>query len=214
MEATFGKGNKGNVIELDLVPLSDVYLNNIKYSVPNTSNIMYVRIFSFAALLVLLIATVNYVNMATARSMERAQEVGVRKVMGAQRTQLFYQFLSESFIVHIALSTIGCWVWRGVVLPFFNEFAGKALSFNSLGDRSEHHHRVSAWRWAISFLSGIYPALFVSGYMPAKVLKGKLKDSVQGIRLRKTLVVGQFMVSILLIICTLMVSSQINLHPQ
>ncbi len=207
LEATFGKEAK-SVIELDLVPLRDVYLNNLKYAVPNTSNIMYVRIFSFAALLVLLIATVNYINMATARSMERALEVGVRKVMGAQRSQLFYQFLSESFIVtscSVVLSVGLAWL----VIPYFNQFADKALTLDSLVT-SQSFVLMLGMALGISFLSGIYPALFVSGYKPAKVLKGKLKDSVQGIRLRKTLVIGQFMVSILLIICTLMISSQIN----
>lgn len=207
MEATFGKESSA-VIELDLVPLRDVYLNNIKYHVPNTSNIMYVRIFSFAAMLVLLIATVNYVNMATARSIERALEVGVRKVMGAQRTQLFYQFLSESFIV-TSVSVILAIGMAWVVLPFFNEFAGKTLTFDSLVT-GRNILIVLGMALGISLLSGIYPALFVSGYVPAKVLKGKLKDSVQGIRLRRTLVIAQFTVSILLIICTLMVSSQIN----
>lgn len=207
MEAAFDKEARA-VIELDLVLLQNLYLNNQKYSVPNTSNIMYVRIFSFAAILVLLIATVNYVNMATARSMERALEVGVRKVMGAQRAQLFYQFLSESFII-TSLSMVLAITMAWLVLPVFNEFAGKSLSFDRLLT-GQNVIIVLGMALAISFLSGIYPALFVSGYMPAKVLKGKLKDSVQGIRLRKTLVTGQFMISILLIICTLMVSSQIN----
>ena len=207
MEATFGKESR-EVIELDLVPLRDVYLHNPKYSVPNISNVLYVRIFSFAAILVLLIATVNYVNMATARSMERALEVGVRKVMGAQRTQLFYQFLSESFIV-TSLSLIMAIIMAWVTLPFFNAFADKALSFSSLVNGA-NLVIVFGIALGVSFLSGIYPALFVSAYTPAKVLKGKLKDSVQGIRLRRTLVVGQFTISILLIICTLMVSSQIN----
>lgn len=207
MDEVFGKETKA-VIELDLVPLRDVYLKNTKYSVPHTSNIMYVRIFSFAAFLVLLIATINYINMATARSMERALEVGVRKVMGAQRTQLFYQFLSESFMVtsfSVALAIGIAWL----MLPLFNEFSGKALNFGNLVT-GENIVIVLGIALVISLLSGIYPALFVSGYMPVKVLKGKLKDSVQGIRLRKTLVVGQFMISILLITCTLMVSSQIS----
>ncbi len=207
MEATFGKETK-DVVGLDLIPLRDVYLNNIKYSVPNTSNIMYVRIFSFAAILVLLIATVNYINMATARSMERALEVGVRKVMGAQRVQLFYQFLSESFIVTLFSVVLAIGI-AGLALPFFNKFAGKTLALDNL-ITLQNIVIVMGMALVISLLSGIYPALFVSGYMPVKVLKGKLKDSVQGIRLRKTLVVGQFMVSILLIICTLMVSSQIS----
>ncbi|NOT74394.1 MAG: FtsX-like permease family protein [Cyclobacteriaceae bacterium] len=207
MEEKFGKDGR-STIDLDLIPLREVYLQSSGYNVPNTSNIIYIRIFSFVATLIILIATINYINMATARSMERALEVGVRKVMGAERSQLFNQFLSESLIVTI-FSLLMAIMLASLLLPAFNILTGKSLSLEPLGTPLNILLFIGGGL-LISLLSGIYPAVFVSGYSPSKVLKGKLKDSSQGIRLRESLVLGQFFISILLIISTLMVSDQIR----
>lgn len=207
LNATFGE-KTSETIELDLVPLTEVYLHNTQYKVPNTSNVIYVQVFSIIAMLILLIATVNYVNLATARSVERALEVGVRKVMGAVRSQLFYQFLSESFLL-TTLALIFAFVLARLALPVFGLFTGKTLDFSAVVEPQSIVLILSV-SLVISLLSGLYPAAFVSSYLPVKVLKGKLRDSPFGIRMRSALVVGQFLISIILIICTLTVSDQIH----
>jgi len=196
------------VVELDLVPLNDVYLRNTVYKVPNTSDVIYVKVFSVIAVLILLIATVNYINLATARSVERALEVGVRKVMGAVRAQLFYQFLSESFLL-TTFSLLFAFTLARLALPGFTLLTGNVLDFGIVLE-SRSLMIILLASLGISLLAGIYPAVFVSNYRPVKVLKGKLKDSVLGIRIRSGLVVGQFLITITLIICTLTVSDQIH----
>jgi putative ABC transport system permease protein len=207
IEKRYSKDTRG-VVELTLVPLKDIYLNSPIYKVVNTSSIYFVRIFSAIALLIIIIATFNYINLSTARSMERALEVGVRKVMGAFREQLFYQFMGESLLV-TGLSLGLAFGMVNVLLPFFNPMTGKILNLQVL---------VTPWNFSvlvlsclvISLVAGIYPALILSNYKPVKVLKGKLKDSSAGIRLRKILVIAQFAISISLIICTLTISHQMN----
>lgn len=196
------------VVELDLVSLRDVYLRNPKYPVPNGSDIFYVRIFSITALLVILIATVNYVNIATARSMERAREVGVRKVMGALRAQLFRQFLTESALttgISIALA-LGLAV---LLLPAFNQVSGKLLGASQLLALKPLGFIVLGGI-LLSGIAGAYPALVLSSYAPAKVLKGKLRDSHRGIQLRTGLVITQFLISAVLIVCTLLIGRQVQ----
>jgi putative ABC transport system permease protein len=206
LNAKFGKETSEG-IELDLVPLADVYLRSSLYHAPNTSNIIYVQLFSLAAILVMLIAVVNYVNMATARSMERAKEVGVRKVMGAFRIQLFYQFLSESMLV-TGVSILLALLFSMLALPFFNSFSDKNLSLTVFTDLSVIL-AIAGGGMVISLLAGIYPAFFISGYEPVKILKGKLASN-QGIRLREWLVIGQFLISGVLIVSTIMISKQLG----
>jgi putative ABC transport system permease protein len=207
LDEHFGKGTN-ETIELDLIPLRDVYLHSTKYKAPNASNVMYVKVFSLIAMLILVIATVNYINLATARSIERAPEVGVRKVLGSMRSQLFNQFLSESLI----LTTLSFFLAIGIAslfLPYFSLMIDRPLHINILFN-GYTVFIISLSGLIIGFLAGVYPAMFLSGYEPVKVLKGKLKDSVGGLRLRKSLVIGQFLISITLIICTLTVSDQIH----
>lgn len=207
LESKFGAWAQEGV-ELDLVPLADVYLNNLKYKVPNTSDILYVKIFIAIAFLILVVATLNYINLSTARSMERALEVGVRKVMGAVRMQLFYQFMSESTIITFGSLLIA----MGLVfvsLPAFDFIIGKSLDLSSIFTLT-NCLLVALGCLLISLVAGLYPAFILSNYQPAKVLKGKLKDSVAGIKLRRRLVIAQFGISIILIVSALTVSSQLK----
>jgi putative ABC transport system permease protein len=207
LDEHFGKGTN-ETIELDLIPLRDVYLHSPRYKAPNTSNVIYVKVFSLIAILILVIATVNYINLATARAIERAPEVGVRKVLGSMRSQLFTQFLSESLI----LTTFSFFLAIGIAslfMPYFSRMIDRPLDIGIV----LNGYTVSVIFLAgliIGFLAGVYPAMFLSGYEPVKVLKGRLKDSAAGLRLRKGLVIGQFLISITLIICTLTVSDQIR----
>ncbi len=195
-------------VDLDLVPLTDVYLRNPRYpGLNNTSDIKYVYIFGGIALLVLMIAIINYMNLSTARSMERAREVGVRKSVGALRRELFVQFLSESLLVTL-MAIIGAVGMVYLMLPIFSNVSGKQLELG-LGEPSRWLLIVGTWL-LISFLGGIYPAFVLSSFKPALVLKGKLHNAGSGALLRKGLVVFQFVVSIFLIINTLTINDQLQ----
>lgn len=163
-------------------------------------------VLSAVALLILLIACVNFTNLATARSTHRAREVGLRKVAGAHRRQLTRQFLGEAFLLSmVAMLLAGCFI--EMTLPTFNAFVGKQLSF--LGN-AYHIFIMLSFLGSVGLLSGIYPAFFLSSIEPASVLKGRLSFGSKSILLRKGLVVFQFAISILLIIGTLTVYRQLD----
>lgn len=166
-----------------------------------------VRIFFIVAVLVLLIASINFMNLTTAQSAKRAKEVGLRKTIGAVKSQLALQFLSESMVMVLLSSAIAI-VLTYILLPLFNEIAGKALSFNVLTIRSSLL-LVSVILFT-GFISGSYPALYISGFQPARVLKGQLRSGTGAARFRKVLVVVQFTLSIVLIISTLVVYRQMD----
>jgi putative ABC transport system permease protein len=202
------KAYPGATIDLDLVPFTDVYLRNDKYKAANTSSSTYVNIFSGIALLILVIAIVNYVNLTTSRSLERAREVGVRKVMGALHQQLFRQFLIESMlVVFVSLAIAIAFAW--LLSPLFDSLAGKAISVQPLFTLNGLLIAVMAGLF-IGGLSGAYPATLLSGYRIVNVLKGKMKNSDAGINMRKGLVVFQFAISIALVICTLALNRQVS----
>jgi putative ABC transport system permease protein len=185
-----------------------LYSSHIQFSLEGQGDITYVFIFSLIALLVLIIASINFMNLATARSATRAREVGLRKVVGAKRSQLVRQFFFESMGM-VFLSLALAVVLVELFLPVFANLSGK----NLILDFSSHIHIVLAiviMTLLTGFLSGIYPALFLSSLRPIKVLKGKLKTEGRGILFRRILVVSQFSLSILLIICTIVVSRQIG----
>lgn len=140
--------------------------------VPN-SNIRYIYIIAGIALLVLIIACFTYINLSTARSIERAREVGIRKVAGAMRYQLFAQFISESFLITMIAGIISLGL-VALVLSSFNELAGKQLHFSDLG-RPGILLVMAGIVILISLFAGSYPALILSDFQPIKVLKGLLK---------------------------------------
>src|SRR5688572_19106624 len=160
------------------------------------------------ALGILLIAWVNYINLATARAVERAKEVGVRKSIGAARAQLAFQFVGEAFVINFlaVVVSIGLLV---IAIPFFNALSGKSLTNSILSD-PYFWSVLSVLFFVGSLLSGIYPALVLSSYQPAKVLKGAIKGSKEGLVLRKSLVVFQFVASVALIAGTLIVYQQLR----
>jgi len=160
------------------------------------------------ALLIILIAWINYINLSTAKSIERAREVGVRKVMGSQRWQLMQQFLVESLL----LNTIAVGLAIGLVMsltPYFANLTGRPLGY-------EMFYQNNFWLGCAALivggalLSGIYPALVLSAYKPVEVLKGRFKNTHQGVFFRKGMVVLQFLASIMLIVGTYTVYNQID----
>ncbi|GAB3990933.1 ABC transporter permease [Spirosoma daeguense] len=169
--------------------------------------IEYVRIFSIVALFILVIACINFMNLATARSAMRAKEVGVRKVVGAMRSSLIGQFLSEAVLTSaLAVVLALALVWS--ILPTFNTLFNKQLSLN-LAD-SELWFIIGALVLITGFVSGSYPALFLSSLQPIKILKGRLQFGSGPALFRRTLVVFQFSLSIFLIVGMLAVGRQMD----
>lgn len=191
-----------------LHPLTDRYLYaQFEDGQAVGGRISYVRIFSAAALFLLLIAAINYMNLATATATTRAREVGIRKVAGAPRSQLASQFLVESVLTS-GIATVLAFTAGFLASPIFTQLNGKDIS----GQFQEPGFWMSfaGIGLGIGLLAGIYPAFLLSGFKTAKVLKGKLTDRIGGLQLRRTLVVLQFALSIILIIAALGVRSQIH----
>ncbi len=167
-----------------------------------------VYILGVLAIFILVIAWVNYINLASAKSLERAKEVGVRKVLGAYRSQLIRQFITESIVVNLIAAVFSVLI-VSLVLPYFNQLTNSPLSL-ALIFNSGTLLLVIAVFLAGAFLSGLYPAFVLSSFKPITVLKGKFRSSGSGNMLRKTLVAFQFTASVFLIAGTFIVYKQIN----
>ncbi len=196
-------------VEYVLEPVTRIHLYSTNPGEPEpTGSITYVYIFAIVALFLVLIAAMNYMNLATARSAGRAREVGLRKVVGSRRSVLIMQFLSESLlftVISLLISIIGLIV----LLPKFNLLAGKSFNLNVL-----YSPEVILGLLGIIILVGIiggsYPAFFLSKFSPVTVMKGEVTHGSAGSLFRKILVVLQFTVSVIMIICTLVVFRQLN----
>jgi len=195
--------------DLETTKLADVHLTSTLSADLPTGNISYVYIFSTAALFILLLAAINYMNMATARSSERSREVGMRKVMGAEKKQLIIQFLSESVLLSIiALLLALCIVF--ILMSDFNVLTGKELEFSHLINTS-NLLLVTIVSLVIGIVSGSYPAFFLSSFMPLKVLKGiTVGNGKSNLLMRRGLVIFQFFIAIVIIISTMVVSDQLH----
>jgi putative ABC transport system permease protein len=199
-----------NYLKVTLKPLPDIHLRDAdsQYPLAKGGNIQYVYIFSLVAAFILLIACVNFMNLSTARSSNRAKEVGVRKVLGSARKYLVAQFLTESILVTLVSVVIAVFLaW--MLLPVFNQMADKQLAIIP-----------QTFTWllpsllvivlVVGFLAGSYPALYLSAFQPIEVLKGKIAKGFKAGFLRSFLVVFQFSISIFLIIGTLVIYNQLN----
>jgi len=195
-------------IKFNLQPVESIHLySNYMMEFKANGNGKATYFLLVIAFFIILIAWVNYVNLSTARSMERAKEVGIRKVMGSMRHQLAYQFLVESFMLNFLALVLGLLIMV-IVLPYFNQLSGIAIALSI----------ANSFIWGTSILlllvgglsSGIYPALVLSGFKPVTVLKGKLSGSSAGAGLRKGLVIFQFMASLVLMVGTLAVFEQLR----
>jgi putative ABC transport system permease protein len=195
--------------KLFLQPLTAIHLHShLDDELEENGDITRVYIFGAIALFILLIACINYMNLSTARSALRAKEIGIRKVAGAQRQEIIFQFLSESILIsYIAVILAAGLTW--LCLPWINTITGLQLSIQSLLISSVLIP-VFLTPFLIGLLSGVYPALFISSFQPSKVLKGLFKAGSGSISFRKALVVIQFAVSIVLLISTAIVFQQLN----
>lgn len=196
-----------------LRPLAEVHLHGkLKADLP-AGNLSYLYVFMAVAFFILLLAAINYVNMATARSARRAREVGIRKVAGAHRGQLMLQFITESVLMSL-IALVIAFALVQLCIPEFNKLSGKEISL-SLLEQAPFFGSITALAMLVGMLSGVWPALFLSSFKPVNVLKGSFASaaSVGGHRsggLRKVLVVFQFWIAFVLIIGTLVVGDQLH----
>ena len=198
-----------NKAELYLMPVTDLHLySNYNQEAEVNGNGQAVNFLFLIAVFIICIAWINYINLATARSAERAREVGMRKVLGAARSNLVRQFMMESFLLNLIALVLAIGVFRAL-LPAFDQFVGR----DSFTDFT-----LTPFYWLLffalfilgTFLSGIYPAFVLANFRPIIVLKGVFKNSSGGIALRKGLIVTQFVISVVLISGTIIVYQQVR----
>lgn len=194
---------------LNLMKLSDIHLHShMDSEMEANGDIQYVYLFSAIAIFILLIACINYMNLATARSAKRAKEVGMRKVVGAMRSQLIKQFLSESILL-VCIALVLAMLIVTACLPFLNEFTKKQLTLTALTDPVFIVVLISITLFT-GLIAGSYPAFFLTSFQPTSVLKGKIASALKNGRLRQALVVTQFSIAVVLIISTAVVYSQMK----
>lgn len=200
---------KGGYYNFKVIPLTDIHLKSTlaRESEPGGS-MQYVYIFSITAVLILLIACINFMNLSTARSAGRSKEVGVRKVLGSKRSGLIAQFLTESVVTSV-LSAIIAVAIVILLLPYFNRLAGKSFTIQSFS-ATWLVPGILPFAIVTGLLAGSYLAIFLSSFRPVQVLKGKLSTGFKGSWLRNGLVVFQFTTAIILIVGTLVIYSQLN----
>ncbi len=195
-------------IEYYLQPVIDIHL----YSNYGSGNIRYVYIFSATAALVLLIACINFMNLSTARSAKRAKEIGMRKVVGAQRKHIIKQFFGESLIMTFAALVFALGIVM-ILLPQFNQLAGKQLSLMTASNIGNLILGLFIIMFVTGIMAGSYPALLLSSFRPIQTIRGSLSLGSGGTVFRKIMVLFQFSISIFLIIATITVKSQLS-HMQ
>ncbi|HTE28528.1 ABC transporter permease [Flavitalea sp.] len=198
----------GNDIGIFLQPLREIHLHSdTTNDLEPAGNISYVYIFSAIALFMLVIACINFMNLSTASAGKRAREVGIRKVMGSLKSQLIWQFLIESLVITTIAVMISL-VFVEFALPVFNKLSGKELQL-SLAMSSWFLPALCVTGMITAFVAGTYPAFVLSSFNPVKVLKGKFQASKGNVSLRSGLVVFQFAISIVLMVSTAVVYSQL-----
>lgn len=199
----------GNYANYELFPLEKIHLYSDKVDeTAANGNIQYVYIFSIIGFFILLIACINFMNLSTARSANRAKEVGVRKVVGAMRNDLVQQFLSESILLSLIALVLG-WFSVQLLLPYFNDLAGKELELSQFQSPGFLLTTLGLAIF-IGLLAGSYPAFFLSKFQPSKVLKGSLAKGAQKSNFRNSLVIFQFIITTVLIAGTIVVYNQLE----
>ncbi|MBU1100227.1 MAG: ABC transporter permease [Bacteroidetes bacterium] len=206
MEEFYGGGGS---YDYELMNIGDIHLHSkLDFEIESNSDISYVYIFSLIALFILVIASINFMNLSTARSATRGREVGVRKVLGSNKTGLIIQFITESVILtFISMLLAILFVW--MLLPGFNSLAGREFDLQIFSNFTSIF-LIIITALAVGVLAGLYPALYLSSFNPVVVLKTSLTSVGKGSKLRKGLVVFQFGISILLIISTLIIDGQLS----
>jgi len=199
----------GSVLDYQFQPISRIHLYSSQdYGFPSAGSIQYVYIFSIVGLFILLIACINFMNLATARASVRAKEVGVRKVLGSLRKQLVNQFITEAILSSLLAFVVAIGLAHAV-LPYFNQLTDKEITNPVFGANMLWLYLLAA-AVVIGWISGLYPAFVLSRFSPVKVLKGETTRGKSGSLMRNILVVVQFVTSIFLIICSIGVYNQLS----
>lgn len=209
-ETNYYQENPDQIPTLYLQNIKDIHLRSahINFNAGITGNIRFVTMFSVIGIIILLIASVNYMNLCTARSLTRGKEIGVRKTIGAFRSNLITQFISEAVIVSL-VSVALAFTFIAIFLPQFSELVNRNLS-NQVFLSYNFWGLILIGSLVMGILSGSYPAFFLSSFNPITVLKGKIKSDGSARNVRNALVVVQFSITSFLIIGTLVVSQQLN----
>ncbi len=199
----------GNGYHYYLQPLTKIHLiSDLEGELKPNGSIKAVYVFSVIAIFILVIACINFINLSTARSVERAKEVGIRKTFGSEKKSLITQFLLESGLISL-ISIVLALILIVLLLPLFNKISGKELSMAYFFEPVKII-LLLGFAIAVGIIAGLYPALVLSSFKPIVVLKGKFKSNKYGMLLRNGLVVFQFAISVILIICTIVVNRQMN----
>ncbi len=201
---------KGGSYGYFLTPLLDLHLKaaTSETQLEPFGDIKYVYILSAIALFIIIIACINFMNLSTARSANRAKEVGIRKTIGARKGLLIGQFLTESLLFSV-ISMLIAWVLVYFALPVFNQISGKSLHISSIF-KPESVLGMTVLIVLVGFLAGSYPAFYLTSFKPTEVLRGKVKVGMKSSGIRNGLVIFQFSISIGLIICTMLVYNQLQ----
>ena len=214
IEKNFGESYEqfqklGNGYHYFLQPLQSIHLNsNLEAELDANGSITAIYIFGVIAVFILLLACINFINLSTARSVERAKEVGIRKTFGSERNPLIMQFLMESVILSL-ISMLIAFIIVLLMLPLFNQLTGKHLTLLYFLDAPRLLLSL-LFALIVGVLAGLYPALVLSSFKPIIVLKGRFKSNKYGLLLRNGLVVFQFAISVVLIIATILINRQMN----
>ena len=200
---------KGNAIVYFMQPLTDIHLkSHLQYEIEANSDIKYIYIFSVIAIFILIMASINYTNLATAKSASRSLEIGIRKVSGATRRMLRQQFLIESVLLTF-VALVFAIILVEILLPSFNNLVGLELDV----------HYINSWYTLpvliilvvlVGIMAGSYPAFFLSSFHPVSVLKGKFRQGAKSASIRKILVISQFVISIAILLATYTVYDQLK----
>ncbi|HPI81070.1 MAG TPA: FtsX-like permease family protein, partial [Cyclobacteriaceae bacterium] len=200
--------NPGDYVRYNWTNIQDIHLrSDAATEMEPVGSIQYVYLFAAIAFLILLIACINYINLATARAAFRAKEVGVRKVVGASKGQLISQFIGESVVTTLCALVLA-FLAAQLLLPLFNTLTGKNFGYSTLMEPAFLAY-VIATAMAVALFSGAYPAFAITAFKPVNILKNNFRSSSSGIWLRKGLVVFQFCITLILTLGTLAITKQI-----
>src|SRR6266487_2640519 len=214
IEKRFGESmeqflKEGNGYHYHLQPLQKIHLiSDMEGELRPNGSLKAVYIFSIVAIFILVLACINFVNLSTARSVERAREVGIRKTFGSERKSLIGQFLLESIVIS-SISILIAFGLIALLLPLFNQVSGKSLTITYFLQPA-NILLILAFAVIIGLIAGIYPAFVLSSFKPILVLKGRFKSQKYGLALRNGLVIFQFAISVILIVSTVMVNRQMR----
>lgn len=200
---------QGNRYDFHLQPITKIHLDpEIEHEVKPATDPKYLIIFSSVAILIIVIASINFMNLSTAQATKRAKEVGVKKVSGSSKGMLILQFLADSTIISLTALILAV-VIVFISLPFFNDVFDTQVRFNLL----EHFYTIPillAFALFVGFMAGAYPAFYLSSFNPDSVLRGKIRDGAKNGKLRRILVSVQFLISIILIVGTVIMYRQLT----